>query len=190
MRRVLVSAGLLITFVMVAFTFAVPAIEAGGGYGGCTRPRDGAHEAVVIRDNCFSPAVLYVDVDETVTWTNEDAAGHNVTLFGGELLGEQQRFFQGGQSGLLQGQSLSFKFDEPGLYPYYCTIHPAMIGVVAVGEASAATAGSNLSAASIAGGGDPGLPPGYLLAAGMAAGVAATAAGARLYRRASGSGTA
>jgi plastocyanin len=33
---------------------------------------------------------------------------------------------------LLKDARYSFKFDIPGTYPYYCTIHPSMKGTVIV----------------------------------------------------------
>jgi len=145
MRRLIVPAMLIVTGALAALALAAPASEAGGGgHGGCV-PRDGTGDSVVIQNSCYTPAVLYVQPGATVSWTNEDGAGHNVMLFNGELLGEQDKFFQGNQYGLMQGESFSYMFDAPGLIPYYCSIHPSMIGVVAVGDPASQAFGAGLT---------------------------------------------
>ena len=185
MRRLIASLVPVLIVGVAAMTFAVPRIEAGGGgYAGCAHaPREGAREPVVIKDYCFTPAVLRIEAGETVTWTNEDAGGHNVTMFDGKLLGDQNKFFQGDQSGLLQGESLSYTFDAPGLYPYYCSIHPWMIGVVSVGDpASYEASAVSPSAAAAASGASGGLAA-WMLGAGVAVGAVVVGGGIGLYRR-------
>ena len=147
MRRMVAPIALIFTSVLAAFALAVAPIEAGGGgHGGCARaPQDGAGQHVTIEDNCYSPTVLYVQPGESVTWVNDDSYGHNVVTFDGELLGDQKQFFQGGQSGLMQGEMLSYVFSEPGVYPYYCSIHPSMLGVVVAGDPTGPEFGASLS---------------------------------------------
>jgi len=136
MRRLVLAINLGLIGALFAFSLAVPAIDAGGGgHGGCSQlPRDGAGQHVTIQDNCYSPAVLYIQPGESVTWANQDYYGHNVVTFDGELLGEQKPFLQGGFSGLEEGELLTYIFHEPGVVPYYCSIHPSMLGVVVVGH--------------------------------------------------------
>ena len=147
MRRLIVPAVLIVTGALGALAFAAPAIEAGGGgHGGCAGPpRDGAGQHVTIANNCYSPAVLYAQPGESVTWVNQDDYGHNVVTFDGELLGDQKQFFQGGHSGLMKGDKLTYTFYEPGLYAYYCSIHPSMLGVVAVGDPASPEFGAALT---------------------------------------------
>ena len=78
--------------------------------------------AVAIVDFVYSPAALTVNVGDSVTWTNYDAAeeGHDVT---GDGLA----------SGLMnQGGTYSVNFNLEGSYSYICTIHPSMTGTVEV----------------------------------------------------------
>jgi hypothetical protein len=35
-----------------------------------------------------------------------------------------------------EGGSVSYSFDEAGVYPYVCTWHPGMVGAVVVGDAT------------------------------------------------------
>jgi amicyanin len=71
----------------------------------------------------FSPGNAHAKVGTQVTWTNSGALEHTVTFSGGVGL----------DSGLLTtGQSVSFQFDTPGTYSYFCTPHPWMLGQVIV----------------------------------------------------------
>jgi plastocyanin len=74
--------------------------------------------------NSFSPNPVEVEVDETVTWINDDSGRHTVTSKDG--------VFDSGVMG--KGQSFSFTFDKVGQYPYFCSPHPGMVGTVVVTE--------------------------------------------------------
>lgn len=77
---------------------------------------------VRIAEFAFDPGTVTVKVGETVTWTNNDTAGHTATMDDGSC-----------RTGTLQkGQSASIRFDSPGEYPYICSIHPRMTGSVIV----------------------------------------------------------
>ncbi|MFB5622903.1 MAG: PEFG-CTERM sorting domain-containing protein [Nitrosarchaeum sp.] len=68
-------------------------------------------------------------IGDTVIWNNADRSKHTITS--GTVDGGPDGIF-GGTSFLVPGQSYSFKFDKLGQYPYYCLIHPWMIGTVSV----------------------------------------------------------
>jgi Icc protein len=81
----------------------------------------GGHEVVV--DNfSFAPAMAAVPAGSTITWTNRDDVPHNIVSteqkFKSPVLDTDERF--------------SHKFDAPGTYKYYCSIHPKMTGQVVV----------------------------------------------------------
>lgn len=76
----------------------------------------------------YTPTILFVNPGEQITWVNEDPVGHTVT---GALLS------WGSDAPILPDESVSYRFDEAGVYPYYCTIHPGMAGAVVVGEVDA-----------------------------------------------------
>lgn len=81
--------------------------------------------SVTIQNFAFSPAHITVKKGTTVTWTNQDSAGHNVV----------SNQSGGPKSGTLEkGQSFSFKFDTVGTFDYICSIHPSMKGTVTVTE--------------------------------------------------------
>ena len=78
---------------------------------------------VVIGNFTFGPAVLTVKAGTTVTWVNGDDIPHTVvaddkTTFRSKVLDSDDSF--------------SFTFARPGVYPYFCSIHPHMTGKVIV----------------------------------------------------------
>lgn len=75
----------------------------------------------------FNPKVLEVPVGTTVVWTNGDAIEHSVT---NGVPGKPAGAFDSGF--FTEGQTWSFKFTEPGEYPYYCRRHESMTGMVKV----------------------------------------------------------
>ncbi len=80
----------------------------------------------------LSPSDLDIQVNDTVTWKNNDAAVHTVTT-GKPGLGFDSRV----DSGVIaQGGSFSYTFDKSGVYEYYCLFHPWMTGFVNVGTST------------------------------------------------------
>ncbi len=75
-----------------------------------------APNTVELKDFAFNPSTLTVPAGTTVTFTNNDLAGHTVTAddgsFESEILG--------------QGESTTVTFDAPGTFTYHCTPHPNM----------------------------------------------------------------
>jgi 3',5'-cyclic-AMP phosphodiesterase len=79
-------------------------------------------DVVNIDNFSFSPKSLTVKAGATVIWMNHDDIPHNVVStekkFSSPVLDTDQNF--------------SFRFQEPGSYPYYCKIHPMMTGTIVV----------------------------------------------------------
>ena len=78
-------------------------------------------------DECYIPSYYLAKIDETVYWINEDSAFHSVTS------GQQENpdgLFDSGH--IDPNEKFSYKFSEPGVYSYYCTLHPWMNGVIKV----------------------------------------------------------
>jgi len=90
-----------------------------------------AEVAVDVADNSFTPPNIGVDTGTEVTWTNTGRNEHNVTP-------SEEGQFEASDD-LAQGDTYSVTFDEPGFYPYYCTIHATpttgQIGSVTVVDA-------------------------------------------------------
>jgi YVTN family beta-propeller protein len=76
---------------------------------------------VTISGFAFTPALLQVSTEETVTWINDDGAPHSVALKNGKA-----------SDTLMPGSSYSVYFDHPGNYDYLCSIHPYMSGKILV----------------------------------------------------------
>jgi plastocyanin len=81
-------------------------------------------------NSCYIPHSLPVRVGDTVIWNNVDTAAHTVTS--GSIEEGLSEIFD--SSFIMPEKTFVFTFDEAGEYPYFCTLHPWMIGVVAVSE--------------------------------------------------------
>ena len=78
-----------------------------------------------------------MNVDQTVVWTNEDFSFHTVTS--GDVSDTNSvRLFDSGLAGpgalSSTGKTYEYTFEYPGEYPYYCILHPGMVGKVIVTE--------------------------------------------------------
>jgi plastocyanin len=79
-------------------------------------------------NSCFIPYHVTVSAGEEITWSNDDSAAHTVTS-GTPSGGSDGNF----DSGLFMAEgTFSVTLDESGEYPYYCMVHPWMIGNITV----------------------------------------------------------
>jgi plastocyanin len=69
----------------------------------------------------FNPSSVNVKVGDTVTWTNDDSVGHDVT---------SDTFKSGAAGGIGNGQTFKHKFAKAGTFKYVCTVHPGMTGTI------------------------------------------------------------
>jgi plastocyanin len=125
-----------VVFVLIAL-LAMPAVAvaqypSGGGGGssgggiqiGGGSPRGDSGQTgmsdVSIVDFAFQPTAIFVGVGETVEWTNTGNADHTVDsdteIFESDIIDP--------------GETYSYTFGEPGIFPYHCDIHPHMRGMV------------------------------------------------------------
>jgi plastocyanin len=78
--------------------------------------------AIGIKDFTYSPLTLTVPAGTTVTWVNHDEETHTVTsatsAFTSAGLGNDEAFAQ--------------TFVRPGVYAYFCALHPHMRATVVV----------------------------------------------------------
>lgn len=78
---------------------------------------------VFIRNSIYYPSSLTVKAGTVVTWRNDDVQlSHTVTSTTGAF----------DSHNLDRGVVYSFTFTKPGKYPYTCTYHPFMKGMVIV----------------------------------------------------------
>ncbi|HUU48778.1 MAG TPA: PEFG-CTERM sorting domain-containing protein [Nitrosopumilaceae archaeon] len=79
-------------------------------------------------NECFLPYEVTVDVGGVVTWSNDDSAAHTVT--GGSAADGPSGVFD--SSLFMAGTTFSHTFEAEGEYPYFCMVHPWMMGIVTV----------------------------------------------------------
>lgn len=82
-----------------------------------------AVSTISISNFSFQPAVLAVKAGTKVIWINHDTTPHTVTS-------SDKRFISSG--GLDTGDQYSVVFDKPGVYEYFCSLHPMTVGKVIV----------------------------------------------------------
>jgi len=76
----------------------------------------------------FNPAVLVVQAGTTVDFQNDDTVQHNV--FWPSVGGNKKDAHNLGT--WPKGEKRSFKFDQPGVVPLLCNVHPEMSGYIIV----------------------------------------------------------
>ena len=74
---------------------------------------DGAREVAIV-DFKYDPDPIRVAAGTTVVWSNSDLAAHTVTADDGSW----------GSAYMAQGDVFVSTFDEPGVYVYFCELHP------------------------------------------------------------------
>jgi plastocyanin len=123
--KVSAAAGAVLLGALVLVPVLGQGLASASGGGGCGRPvTDAKGTGVDIRDFCFSPTILRVGIGDAVTFTNVDPFPHSV-LGANATWGDYAGF---------KKRSVMYRFSEPGVYPYVCTYHVGMVGVVVVGN--------------------------------------------------------
>jgi plastocyanin len=76
----------------------------------------------------YIPLNLEVTTGTTVEWINDDSVPHTIQSQDeqGEIIG----LFN--SAPLMTGESFEHVFDEPGVYNYYCSLHPWRVGIITV----------------------------------------------------------
>jgi len=82
--------------------------------------------------DAFSPNPVNANVGDTVTWTNDDSTPH--TVVSGVAATPDGKFNSSPNFNPLikTKETFSVKFNATGDYPYYCELHPAMVGTVKI----------------------------------------------------------
>jgi plastocyanin len=125
-------AGRLLAVVTVAAGLVVLTGPAATGH------HDPVH--VVVHGYRFEPSSVTVTAGTVVSWSNEDAASHDVSTVSGPASFRSPR--------LEQGQSWSTLLAVSGEYHYVCTIHPEMMGAFTVTAPPSTTSTSAATLAS------------------------------------------
>jgi plastocyanin len=102
----------------IAFLIAVISI-----LNSCTKASDPGLNEVFIQNSAFSPSMITVVANTTITWMNKDGMTHTVTSdLGNEL----------NSGNILANKTFTHTFTVAGTYQYHCTIHPGMKATVKV----------------------------------------------------------
>jgi plastocyanin len=94
--------------------------------------------ASTLGDKAFSPNPVTIKEGDTITWINNDNQFHTVTSGSPSSTGgaAARKVFDSGLSGpnalTMKGKRFSHTFNEKGVFPYFCQLHPTMIGKVIV----------------------------------------------------------
>jgi plastocyanin len=107
---------------ILAFVVAALALGAckGSSTGRAEPPKPVTH-TVTAEAVQFTPQTIAIKAGDSVTWVNKDPFPHNVKTGSGP------------ESPAIQaGASWTGTFSTPGDYPYTCTLHPTMKGVLQV----------------------------------------------------------
>jgi plastocyanin len=72
--------------------------------------------------NSYNPNPIEIKVGDTVTWINNESSPHTVTSSSNDSNFDSDV--------LRRGEAFSFTFDKEGQYPYFCALHPSMVGTV------------------------------------------------------------
>jgi plastocyanin len=84
--------------------------------------------------NAYSPNPIVIVEGGTVKWVNNDSTAHTVTSGSN---GQPDGNFDSSPNFnpiMASGQSFSHTFNSAGTFPYYCGLHPNMVGTVVVDE--------------------------------------------------------
>jgi plastocyanin len=118
----------------VVAAFALSALgllgACGGSDGGDARGETAVapQDAVTMQLIAFKPETVTIAPGAAVTWTQKDPGVHTVTSGtveqgGGGVSRVPDGRFDSGE--IATGAAFTFRFDQPGTYPYFCSVHPA-----------------------------------------------------------------
>lgn len=118
--------------VRYGFAFTVP-LGTGSQWARIFRPGAATHHPspapgvvrVEMRGVAFAPGEVRIRAGQSVEWVNLDPVAHTAT--------SDQGLWDSGT--LAEGDRFMHRFDRPGRFPYHCTPHPQMTGVVIVDPA-------------------------------------------------------
>ena len=90
----------------------------------CLLPTHAFSAAVSIDNFAFTPAEITIHRGDSITWTNRDDIPHTITDAAHPPTFRSQA--------LDTDDTVSFTFDKPGVFRYFCSLHPHMQASVIV----------------------------------------------------------
>ena len=111
-----------------------------GGFVTSVSAQGGSNVSIVsgastMADKAYSPNPINVKVGDTVTWTNDDSQPHTVTSGKDSSDPDKGKVFDSSPNFnplLSPKQTFQHKFTTAGEIPYFCQLHPTMVGKVVV----------------------------------------------------------
>ena len=139
----------LLALATLAFALVLgPATIANAGGGAHCAPKftDAETDVVRLSNNCFVPTVARIEPGTKVRFVNEDHVPHTVTgaVY---IFGDMDEFTTGERS---------FSFDQEGIFPYVCILHPGMAGAIVVGDGEGKVTTSSVTEGTISGSSETG----------------------------------
>jgi plastocyanin len=135
-RRIVRLARLLTIPALLAIgMFSTPTVSAGNPcFHGYTMPptSTGPGSDIKLMPCAFVPTVTVIAEGESVNFVNGPEQTHLVT-------GAAQEWGSA-ETEIQPNETLTYTFDEAGVYPYACALHPGMSGAIVVGEPADAVA--------------------------------------------------
>jgi len=122
-KPLLIIAGVFLALIVIAIIGVLMSStsESGDADPGPTSVDD-TDIVIGIRNYKYNPSIISIPRGATVTWLNDDRVNHTATAKNSEW-----------DSTIIHSEeSQSLKFNAPGTYNYYCTIHPYMTGTLTV----------------------------------------------------------
>ena len=86
--------------------------------------------ATTLADRSYSPNPIQITVGDTIRFVNNDNALHTATSGSGGSLPQPSNVFDSGYIG--PNKVAEVTINEVGEFPYYCQLHPTMVGLVKV----------------------------------------------------------
>lgn len=99
-------------------------------------PKDSGLPGCEDDNMCYIPADITINAGDTIVWSNDDLQVlHTVTA--GDLSADPnivgEDYPNGFNSSIMaSGATFEWTFEEAGMYPYFCQLHPWMTGTVQV----------------------------------------------------------
>ena len=97
---------------------------------GLTIPVSIVQDAALKFDQAFQPNLVNVNVGGAIRWTNDDSQIHTVVSGTGPSDPNQGEVFSSGL--IAPGATFTQTFGQSGIIPYYCSLHPQMVGTIFV----------------------------------------------------------
>jgi plastocyanin len=132
-------AALALAVVSCAFLLVAPGTAGAGGFCSDGNFTDARGTTVELSKFCMTPTILRVDKGAEVTFQNNDPELH--------MLGGVNNAFGNLHTELRPKESISYTFNDDGVFPYLCILHPGMAGAIVVGDGA-----GKISNASVTGG--------------------------------------